>query len=379
MSTRTLHHPLRQTAQPISTEISEVISIARVLCIFFVVYAHTSADFGHMTDRNDIVAVFLEHIRFLLHDGLSRISVPLLGMVSGYLAFRPLPLSDYPAFIAKKFKALILPMTTWSVVTLVIFYLYGLLTNDAEFLTSRLPQTPLDWGNALFSITDSPFNPPLHFLREVFLCFLLYPFLYAAVTYTPYLSIAVGLLIFASNGNFFIFEKNIITIFNRPSIVGLFIFGMCLRAINENGHGSWAIIATKHIKRWFILIGIILFGAIELKSFGKNSLLYPFASLTTRIFGALFFWSLSLNLRNFRVALLLLPYKKYAFMTFCSHYCVAYCISQVFGYLFNWNPPPILSELLFLTSPILCYFAARLIFIIISRQRHLALLTGAAR
>jgi len=347
-----------------------------VVCIFFVVYAHASFDLRNGTEESTAY-LFMKYTMFGLSDGLARISVPLLGLISGYLGFRQISLTEYQGLVCKKFNALILPMIAWSGITLLIFTLYGLATRDSTFLDTRLPHDTLAWVNAFLSITDSPFNPPLHFLREVFTCFLLFPFFYAVASHFPRFTAVLAIVVFLSNGQFFLFESNVLVIFNRPSVAGLFVLGMCLRKLNSDREINALLTKlSENIKQHLILIGIALVCAILLK---MNKDWADAAAMATRILGAAFFWSLALNLRNNRYTSHLLIYEKYAFLTFCSHYPLTYAIGQIYGWAFNWNAPNAASYIMFLVSPAISYLAARAFFDLSRNIPGIWVLTGPRR
>src|SRR3546814_3277650 len=83
------------------TRLSTAIAVARVLCIFEVVYVHawTGLDGGRLTLADSSTqGVF----RWVLMELLGRSAVPLLGMISGWLVAGSASHRTYGAFIGGK-------------------------------------------------------------------------------------------------------------------------------------------------------------------------------------------------------------------------------------------------------------------------------------
>src|SRR3546814_16697888 len=91
------------------TRLSTAIAVARVLCIFGVVYVHawTGLDGGRLTLADSSTqGVF----RWVLMELLGRSAVPLLGMISGWLVAGSASHRTSGAFIGGKTRPILLPM-----------------------------------------------------------------------------------------------------------------------------------------------------------------------------------------------------------------------------------------------------------------------------
>ncbi|MEZ5936037.1 MAG: acyltransferase [Alphaproteobacteria bacterium] len=130
--------------------------IMRLICIWFMVTAHIGSNV-----RDAIVSdqgVFL-----VLFDGLSRLSSPGLGLISGYLAYLSLTRRSYVDLLIRRARSLLWPFLLWSM-------LYVSLLLAVSFLQGE----DLDFGllrsNVLWGLTSWPGNYPLHYLLDLFKC-----------------------------------------------------------------------------------------------------------------------------------------------------------------------------------------------------------------
>lgn len=155
---------------------SDRIKVARVLCIFFMMYVHVNPGAGNI-DLSNLPA--LNIVSSVLADVLGRSSVPLLSFFSGYLIYFSLARSSYFAVIKSRFQSLVIPLAFWNLViifaslaghdflgagTNVFSHLKG--ASSLGMVFSKI--LALDGGGATQS---------LNFLRDLFVCAGLAPIL----------------------------------------------------------------------------------------------------------------------------------------------------------------------------------------------------------
>ncbi len=179
--------------EPFSTsqQTSEAIRLIRPLLIVFVMLAHfTALDAASVLqsagklDVNSWLTVFLKSV-------LAKGGVPLLSLISGYLAVQSLERHGYFKLLAVKAKRLVWPLI-WSNLLFILLVLYPTQAKSPGF-RSDLSINPFDllgWFQATFAYYRIPANAPLYFLKDLYACFLLIPLL-LLVARIKYLNIAV--------------------------------------------------------------------------------------------------------------------------------------------------------------------------------------------
>ena len=124
---------------------------------------------------------------------LARSAVPLLSLISGYLAVYSLQKYGYFSLVFKKARRLVWPMVWANLLFVVLFTWPGQAAGTGE--RPDLAVYPFNfhgWFQATFAFYRLPANQPLFFLKDLFTCFLLLPLL-LAVARIRYLNIAVFL------------------------------------------------------------------------------------------------------------------------------------------------------------------------------------------
>src|SRR5262245_37170423 len=108
------------------TDMSTAIQVARVVCIFFMMYAHD--------DRFPVVAIgsgnpgnsTLGMGAYFLSEGLARASVPLLSTISGWL-FAATFRGEILATVTHRARTLLVPMVIWNLIGIASLTLAALL------------------------------------------------------------------------------------------------------------------------------------------------------------------------------------------------------------------------------------------------------------
>ncbi len=199
----------------LNRDTSDVFRIARVVCILFMLTVHVWPG-AELVVANAQPTFFYQ----IVIGYFGRSSVPLLGIISGFLFWYMQSKREIEMYriIARKAQSLLLPMILWSSILLLVFVLYFFLTGDNR----GLPTDWMGWVNSLFAITSPPFNTPLGFLRDVFVSVVVGVGIWKMHFRWPSFSI-VGLLLIV----IIVLAFDSI-LFLRPTIFAFFALGMLI-------------------------------------------------------------------------------------------------------------------------------------------------------
>ena len=278
--------------------LAQAISVARVLCIYFVMFVHvyTGSD-GGVPIMGSFGALDV-YYRFCINV-LGRSSVPLMTIISGWLFYKGAH-KAYPALVRSKLTTLIVPMVLWSAITLALLVAHAQLTGDHE----KLPKSALDWANALFSLSTPPAGSQLAFLRDLFVIFLFSPILMLLMA-------RLGVLLVVATALFCVLMPHTLVLL-RTQILFFFVLGLYLAR-----RDSW------RVPGWLVPIAAVIATAIFVVSIvliiqGRPSMEFPGRELLTRLSVATLFWYAAMWVSS-RPDGWLLRLAPYAFLAFCSH------------------------------------------------------------
>ncbi len=201
---------------PVPQTVSDRIKIARTLCIFFMTFVHVQPGIAENVYDRD--TGFFDIVYFILTRLVGLSSVSLLSVVSGYFIVSSLLKAGTGPLIASKLKTLVVPLVAWNVLMFGLLIAYGLLSGNWRDMPDA---TLLGIANAFFAITEWPLVVPLWFLRDLFVCCLFAPLLYAGLRRFP---VATALVVVV----FVVFGKDLY-IMQRPQLLLFFGIGMWLR------------------------------------------------------------------------------------------------------------------------------------------------------
>lgn len=157
-----------------TTSSSNRIRVLRPVLIVLIAALHVP----YALYRPDLLEVDLalgSYLSALISGCIAIAALPTLSVISGYLAGTKFGQRGYLAYAARKFRRLIIPMLVWGLPMAVWIY-----TRQAAGVGVRpdldlYPFNSLGWFQALAGYQKLPANPPLYFLRELFLAALLLP------------------------------------------------------------------------------------------------------------------------------------------------------------------------------------------------------------
>jgi len=174
-----------------SSETSAAIRMIRPLLILFMTLAHLG-----ILDQMSIMirAAALDFDSWLmvfLKAGVAKSGVPLLSLISGYLAVVSLQRYGYLDLLLRKARRLVWPLF-WSNLLFIVLVTYPAQAQDPNIRPDLqiYPFNLLGWLQATFAFYRIPANEPLFFLKDLFTCFLLLPLL-LLVARIRYLNVAV--------------------------------------------------------------------------------------------------------------------------------------------------------------------------------------------
>jgi succinoglycan biosynthesis protein ExoH len=157
---------------------SAAIRLIRPLLIIFMTFAHLFV-IDHLGWMNRAAALDFDNwLMVFLKAGLAKSGVPLLSLISGYLAVVSLERYGYGSVLWRKAKRLVWPLF-WSNLLFIILITYPAQSHDPN-VRPDLQIAPFNWYGwfqATFAFYKLPANEPLYFLKDLYTCFLLLPLL----------------------------------------------------------------------------------------------------------------------------------------------------------------------------------------------------------
>lgn len=175
--------PSRQTAAGIR--------MIRPLLILLMTLAHLFI-FNQLVWMDSAAALGADNwLTVFLKAGLAKSGVPLLSLISGYLAVVSLERYGFGKLLLSKARRLLWPLFWWNLF-FIILITYPAQAQDASVRGDLqvYPFSAVGWLQACFAYYRLPANEPLFFLKDLYTCFLLLPLL-LAVSRVRYLNLAV--------------------------------------------------------------------------------------------------------------------------------------------------------------------------------------------
>lgn len=294
-------------AQPPATEeqklLSQQIRVARTLCILGLVLIHVPPWHVELGDPPRAVQAF-DLLFIYMQELFGRASVPLLSLISGYLLVKTTAHIDQRERLRRKVKTLIVPMLLWNMVAVLL----------GVVVAGKAPSGLFEWANALFALTEEPAIHPLYFLRDMFLCALLYPLI--ATTLRTSLGWTLGLVTLATVSG--LAE----TIFIGSGPLMFFTFGIAA------AQGRLPALPPQHMRAYLVL-GTLLAAAlatwIQIEMLRRpeaaeaSRIAFSITLISERVLGALTFWLLAGFLVRRPWGKPLAAIEGYIFFIFCSH------------------------------------------------------------
>jgi len=283
--------------------LSAQIGIARSLCILGLVLIHVPPWHIDLGDPPRALAPF--DLFFIYAQELfGRASVPLLSVISGYLLVRTTAQLAYADRLRRKVRTLIVPLLLWNGLAVLL---------DALAL-GIVPADMAGWANALLALTGAPKIQPLYFLRDMFLCAMLYPLIATALRRSVMITLTILALVTVSG----VAER----LFIGSGPLLFFSFGVAA------AQGGLPELPAARI-RPYIVVGALVMAALSTLvqvdmlerpwSLGAGQWLFAVVLMVERILGALLFWFAAGAFARGPWRTALIAIEGYVFFLFCSH------------------------------------------------------------
>jgi hypothetical protein len=298
------------------SRVSAAIGVARVVCILGVVYAHAWTGLG----GEDLAAAGGTPqgvLRWLLMELFGRSAVPLLGMISGWLAAGSVAKRSYVGFLASRAKTILAPMVLWN--ALAVLLVSGAAASG--LINAPSPAGWRDWMDELFCLSGpSDINVQMPFLRDLFVCMAAAPLL-ARLPRGGLLAVAAIALAWSVSGVGF-------PLLLRPSILAFFAVGMLgRRARLEARVGALPLLAlTVPFMALATAAALVESARTPLPTWSAGLL-----DLSLRFAAGGFFWGLAWRIARRAPAAWLLKAEPFAFLMFCAHVTMIWLVGPLIG------------------------------------------------
>ena len=311
--------PACRLAEPPSAPLSATIGLARLTCIFGVVYVHAWTGLGG--DRMAAQAGSAQDVlRWAVVELFGRSAVPLLSIVAGWLVAHSLAKRGAGGLIAGKARSVLAPMFLWNVLALL------LVTGAARLGVADLPALGgPGWiaENLLNLSRPGDINVQTAFLRDLFVCMVATPLL-VRLPARWLGAIMVVAAIWAIGGW-------PLYLLLRPSILLFFAAGILIRRrglVERLGKVGWRVA--------LLPFAAVLPFKVGLSIAGEAGAAYPIAltngvDLLLRAAAALLVWRAMSALAHSIVGQSLLRLERYAFLLFCSHLVFMWLLAPRIG------------------------------------------------
>lgn len=280
---------------------SQTIAVARVLCIACVIYVHVPPYGTALTAKPDVHDLIVWFVR----EVVGRSSVPLLSIISGFLAARLSQEQSFQRTLGRKTMTLLVPLLAWNAMAL---------AKDITFAPATAIPHASDLPRLLLGFDGYPRIIPLYFLRDVFLCSLLATALRIGLRLVPWVLMAALLANAVMDLDGRVFLSSAIPLFYAIGL-GLGDRQWSARAIEDYRRPCLAIAVTA-----LVLIATLPFIAPGSMIVDEGTPLAAFRLIVQRAAGAVAFWCLAAEIvRRGEHARPLLLLEPAIFFVFCSH------------------------------------------------------------
>lgn len=325
--------------------ISEKIKLLRPLLIFLIVTTHIQGNL-YRPDLKNITLSFSSFFHSYLSGVISVSALPLLSVISGYLAVYTYRKYSYFETIKHKIYRIIIPMLFWNFI--LALYIYNKQSIGINF-RADLALYPLNFENWLYALTGIfriPANPPLYFLKELFTCFLFLPILYNISKSKKTTVITLIIIAYMS-------IKNINLMFiHRIDIYAFFLTGLFIN--NNNISEIYKTNFSYKAKTIYLLLFISSTLALTLYAFKTKQSNFIYYMKIITVIGPLAFWISSEYISGW-IKYLLLRISPISFSVFLGHILVLNFAWDIWINIFKKNPLIDHYWLYWFSSIVLCY------------------------
>ncbi|MFT5612410.1 MAG: succinoglycan biosynthesis protein ExoH [Polaribacter sp.] len=308
----------------LNKEISKRLWVTRYFMVIGIIVLHLP----QYQPLSEVESLF-EHIKAFFSHGIFRATVPVLTVISGYLVFRCNLQSQPLKLFVKKAKSIFIPLIIWNIPFAIAIYLsqkYNLLSHN--FSAELYPIEIKNWVNALTGLFGTPANYPLNFLRDLFAVSLLAPIMWLLLKSSPYLGMAIVLVIYY-------FNLDGVFVLRNSMLVSFYLGGL---AATQN----WDLTALDKYANWLLLVFILLCISIVLFGIENKEVL--------RLLAPFMVWPAMSIMENTKIYNFLYKNSKSSFFTFLAHgpiilimWFLYTTVSEAIPYYVYWVMSPLVT------------------------------------
>lgn len=300
---------------------SEAITAARVFCIVGIIYVHawTGQTASSLIDSSDSAQGMF---RWFLVETIGRSSVPLLGMISGWLVASSALRRGYWSFLRGKAQTILAPMLIWNALS--VLFVSG--ASWMGWIRGPMPDD-VDWviDEIMSYASFNNINVQTTFLRDLFICMAMAP-LFVRLQARWLGVLAAVTLVWSIAGWWF-------PLFLRPQIPLFFLLG-----IHARRHGFAERVADMPFAYAALPFAVLAPVKLAISIWGfqftrDNMELVAALDVGMRFAAALLAWRTAIALTGHPVMALLKRIEPYAFFLFCSHMILIWLGGQTLGQL----------------------------------------------
>ena len=302
---------------------SGTIKVARVFCIFFMSYVHLHF-FGLDLFGSEAYMV----VRTILVDVLGRSSVPLLSIISGFLAWGVFQRRSSISVFKARARTILLPMILWNALgTFILFIRSG-------------PIYGLDFLNSIFPLAGGGAYASLDFLRDIYVMTLITPLLVLVAKKCPQALILVTITVTVLDLSLYIIIRNQIFLFY---VIG--VLCACYK-FNFSFSGLFCVVASG-----LIVIGVSLIEVADLYGYSTHDY---YDDLIRRPLMVVFSWLLCGWLARGSALGFFVFLERHVFSFFLSHIFLLTLIGTAF-YRMHFLHGNVAYAAVWLASPAIAY------------------------
>ena len=335
----------------VARDISDSIRVARVIGILGLVMIHVPPWRVELGDPPRPIETF-DLIFLYCQELFGRASVPLLSVISGYLMVHQHGAIDALSRVRKKGRSLLAPLIGWNLIAVL---LSAALSRDLPYATPR------EWADALFAFGAEPAIRPLYFLRDIFLCALLFPLIRLFVDRAPVATLTLVAILSLAGWTYPLFVGSGPLLFFTTGVA----IALGKLSADPDSRQKRLIMAAALLAPGFTT-AVMVEMLVDPDSADWLKLAFTIGLFIERICGAWFVWIASRWMLRQRWNPLIQAIEPYIFIIFCSHVlwlAVAWRVLEAAGV--SYNHP--LYPLFFFTAPFQALAAGLIVAAILRR------------
>lgn len=253
---------------------SKVIAFLRFPLIVGVIFIHSYSSVVNVsTGGIGVLSKNTPYLRELISQVFSRISVPALFFISGFLFFNNVSQFDFKLYLNKlksRLRTLVVPMIFWNLLIILLYYFVQSLPRMAKLFSgnSKLIKdfSTFDFFNQLFGLNTTPISYQFWFVRDLFIFCLFSPLLYfllkkikfsifliGIIWYFQIIPNFTGIFFFTFGCYFSIYDVDFLSFFKKFDKIGYILYAILatLDLLTKGMNYNW------YIHSLGILFGVI--------------------------------------------------------------------------------------------------------------------------